>query len=127
MAKIIDMTKGNPAKQLLLFAVPIFAGNMLQQVYTLVDRIIVGRFVGAEAFSAIGATNALSLMFMSLCIGMAMGTGVVVSQYYGAKNEKNTAKAIANGAYRCAVAKYMADRIIKDEGMNISHSVGITN
>lgn len=52
-----------------------------QQAYTLADRIIVGRFVGDTAFSAIGATNALSMTFMSMCMGAAIGTGVVVSQY----------------------------------------------
>lgn len=99
MAKTIDMTKGSPAKLLVQFAVPILIGNLFQQLYTLVDRVIVGQFVGADAFSAVGSTNALSMMFMSMCMGTAIGTGVVVSQYFGAKDEKNTAAAIANGAY----------------------------
>lgn len=99
MAKAIDMTKGSPAKLLVRFAVPLLIGNLFQQVYTLVDRVIVGQFVGADAFSAVGSTNALSMMFMSMCMGTAIGTGVVVSQYFGAGDEKNTAAAIANGAY----------------------------
>lgn len=99
MAKTIDMTKGNPIKLLVGFALPILIGNLFQQLYTLVDRVIVGQFVGANAFSAVGSTNALSMMFMSMCMGIAIGTGVVVSQYFGAKDEKNTAAAIANGAY----------------------------
>lgn len=99
MAKTIDMTKGSPAKLLVQFAVPILIGNLFQQLYTLADRVIVGQFVGADAFSAVGSTNALSMMFMSMCMGTAIGTGVVVSQYFGAKDEKNTAAAIANGAY----------------------------
>ncbi len=76
-------------------------GNLFQQAYTLADRIIVGRFVGDTAFSAIGATNALSMTFMSMCMGAAIGTGVVVSQYFGAKDEKGTAASIANGGYAC--------------------------
>ena len=79
----------------------ILIGNLFQQIYTLADRIIVGRFVGDTAFSAIGATNALSMMFMSMCMGAAIGTGVVVSQYFGAKDEKGTAASIANGSYTC--------------------------
>ena len=67
------------------------------------DRIIVGRFVGDTAFSAIGATNAMSMMFMSMCMGAAIGTGVVVSQYFGAGNKKETAAAIANGSYTCMI------------------------
>lgn len=99
MAKTIDMTQGKPSKLLLQFAFPVLIGNLFQQLYTLIDRIIVGQFVGANAFSAVGSTNALSMMFMSMCMGTAIGAGVVVSQYFGAKDKKNTAKAIANGAY----------------------------
>ena len=95
------MTKGSPMKLLIQFSIPILIGNLFQQAYTLADRIIVGRFVGDTAFSAIGATNALSLTFMSMCMGAAIGTGVVVSQYFGAKDEKGTAASIANGGYAC--------------------------
>lgn len=97
--KTLDMTQGKPMKLLLQFALPVFAGNLFQQLYTLVDRVIVGQFVGASAFSAIGATNAMSMMFMSMCMGTSIGIGVVVSQYFGAKDEKSTAAAIANGTY----------------------------
>lgn len=101
--KTVDMTKGSPVKLLLQFSIPILIGNLFQQIYTLADRIIVGRFVGDTAFSAIGATNALSMMFMSMCMGAAIGTGVVVSQYFGAKDEKGTAASIANGSYTCVL------------------------
>lgn len=101
MAKTVDMTSGSPVRLLLQFSIPILIGNLFQQAYTLADRIIVGRFVGDAAFSAIGATNALSMMFMSMCMGAAIGTGVVVSQFFGAKDEKETAASIANGSYTC--------------------------
>ena len=101
--KTVDMTKGSPVKLLLQFSIPILLGNLFQQIYTLADRIIVGRFVGDTAFSAIGATSALSMMFMSMCMGAAIGTGVVVSQYFGAKDEKGTAASIANGSYTCVL------------------------
>lgn len=101
--KVLDMTRGNPTKLLIQFSIPLLIGNLFQQAYSLVDRIIVGRFVGDKAFSAIGATNALSLMFMSMCMGAAIGLGVVVAQYFGAKDEKNTASAIANGSYTCTI------------------------
>lgn len=99
MTKTMDMTQGKPAKLLMQFALPILIGNLFQQLYTVADRVIVGQFVGASAFSSVGATNALSMMFMSMCMGTAIGTGVVVSQYFGAKDDKNTAAAIINGAY----------------------------
>ena len=97
------MTEGSPLKLLIQFSIPILIGNLFQQAYTLADRIIVGRFVGDAAFSAIGATSALSMMFMSMCMGAAIGTGVVVSQYFGAKDERGTAAAIANGSYTCSL------------------------
>ena len=99
--RTVDMTKGSPIKLLIQFSIPILIGNLFQQIYTLADRIIVGRFVGDTAFSAIGATNALSMLFMSMCMGAAIGTGVVVSQYFGAKDEEGTAASIANGSYAC--------------------------
>ena len=103
MAKTVDMTTGSPARLLIRFSIPILIGNLFQQAYTLADRIIVGRFVGDTAFSAIGATNALSMMFMSMCMGAAIGTGVVVAQFFGAKEEEGTASAIANGSYTCVL------------------------
>lgn len=92
------MTKGSPLKLLIKFSIPILIGNLFQQAYTLADRIIVGRFVGDTAFSAIGATNALSMLFMSMCMGAAIGTGVMVSQYFGAKDKEGIAASIANGS-----------------------------
>lgn len=97
--KTIDMTKGSPTELLIKFSIPILIGNLFQQVYTMADRIIVGRFVGDSAFSAIGATNALSLMFMSMCMGAAIGTGVIVSQFFGAGDKNRTAAAISNESY----------------------------
>lgn len=99
MAKSVDMTQGKPIKLLIQFAFPLMIGNLFQQAYTLADRVIVGQFVGADAFSAVGATTALSNLFTSVCVGMSIGTGVLVSQYYGAKDEKGVAKAIANSTY----------------------------
>lgn len=97
MGKQTDMTQGNPARLLLAFAVPLMLGTILQQSFIIVDRIIVGHLIGANAFSAIGATSSVSMIFTSISLGIAMGSGIVVSQYFGAKDEKNTALAIRNG------------------------------
>lgn len=99
MNKAVDFTQGKPLSLILRFSLPIFIGYLFQQVYSLVDRIIVGQLVGADAFSAVGSTTAITSMFMSMCIGASSGAGVIVSQYYGARDEKNTAKAISNGTY----------------------------
>lgn len=90
------------------FSIPILIGYLFQQVYFLVDRIIVGQLVGADAFAAVGSTTAITSMFMSMCMGTSSGVGIVVSQYYGARDEENTARAISNGAYvNIAVALIM--------------------
>lgn len=103
MAKEIDMTTGSPAKNIIHFAWPILAGYLFQQIYSLADKVIVGQFVGDAAFSAVGATAAPSNIFMSLTIGLAAGSGVVAAQFFGAKDDKNTAKAVVNGLYVTAV------------------------
>lgn len=99
MAKTIIMTEGNPSKLLLQFAMPVIVGNMFQQIYSLADRAIVGKFVGDHAFAAIGSTTAPINMFASLCIGLCVGAGVAVAQHFGTKNKENTAKAIINSIY----------------------------
>ena len=83
-----DMTVGTPWKLILQFAVPMIVGNVIQQIYSMVDSIVVGRFVGKEALAAIGATQGVTFLMICLIIGLTMGTGIVTSQYYGAKNEE---------------------------------------
>ena len=97
MSKHTNMTEGNPVKLLLSFAVPLMFGTIFQQSFIIVDRIIVGHLIGAEAFSAVGATGSVSMVFTSLCLGIAIGSGIVVSQFYGANDEDGTASAIRNG------------------------------
>lgn len=99
MAKTMDMTKGKPMGLIFRFAVPLICGNLFQQLYFAVDSIIVGRFVGANAFAATGATGSLCMVFMSLLMGSAIGSGVVISQYFGAKDEEKIAASITNAAY----------------------------
>jgi putative MATE family efflux protein len=108
LAKTTDMTQGKPAPLILKFALPIIIANLFQQIYGVVDNAIVGRWVGANAFSAVGTTNALTNTFMAFCWGSTLGLGVVVAQYFGSRDKKNTAVAVVNGFYVCfAVAVVM--------------------
>ena len=93
---ITDMTQGSPAKHILLFALPALIGNIFQQIYNLADSVIVGNFVGSDAFAAVGATSSITFLFFALCNGIGSGGGVVVSQYYGAHDDKNVKKCIVN-------------------------------
>ena len=70
-----DMTKGNPMQLLIQFSLPLLVGNIFQQLYNMVDSIIVGNFVGANALGAIGTTNSLNFFFFSLVAGLSVGIG----------------------------------------------------
>lgn len=98
-----SMTEGSPAKLLLMFTLPMLIGNLFQQFYNMVDSIIVGRFVGANALAAVGSTGSLNFLFFSLSFGISAGVGVVVSQYFGAENEDMLEKSIVNGLYLLAL------------------------
>ena len=81
-----NMIKDHPGKALFFFAVPMILGNLFQQFYTTVDSVIVGRFVGEDALAAVGASYALTTVFIMIAIGGGIGTSVITSQYLGAKN-----------------------------------------
>lgn len=83
----IDLTKGNITGTMLRFAFPMICGNMLQQLYNVVDTLIVGRFLGADALAAVGASYALMTFLTSILLGMCMGSGAVFSIRFGEKNE----------------------------------------
>lgn len=78
------MTEGKEWKLILLFTLPLMAGNLLQQLYNTVDGIIVGNFVGEAALSAVGTCAPLTLLFIAIAMGMSTGASIVVSQFYGA-------------------------------------------
>lgn len=82
----LDMTSGSPYALLLRFALPLLAGNLLQQLYNVVDSIIVGQYVGEEALAAVGTSFPVMFLFVSLFAGISMGAAIVIAQYFGAKN-----------------------------------------
>ena len=83
-----DLTRGTPWKLIVQFALPIMAGNLLQQLYNTADTIIVGNFNGQQALSAVGACASLTVLFTALAIGFSIGAGVLISQYFGASREQ---------------------------------------
>ena len=78
-----DMTRGGVMRQMLMFALPLMLGNILQQCYNIADTFIVGRFVGAGALAAVGAAYALMVFVNSVQFGLCMGSGVVLSMLFG--------------------------------------------
>ena len=88
------MTEGSIAKSLLLFAVPLILGNLLQQLYNTADSIIVGNFVGANALAAVGSSGSPIYLLIGFSQGVAVGAGVVVAQYLGATDRVDTQLAV---------------------------------
>lgn len=93
------MTVGSPLRLLTAFSIPMLIGNLFQQLYSLVDSIVVGRFVGADALASVGSTGSITFLFFSVCNGIGAGCGVVTSQYFGAQQDGYVKKSIANSAY----------------------------
>lgn len=92
----LDMTQGNPVKILITFAIPIFLGNVFQQFYNIMDSVIVGQFVGADALAAVGVCGAPYGVFVSFSMGIAAGIGIMISQLFGAKQEEQIQSAVIN-------------------------------
>lgn len=89
-----DLTNGSEGRLILRFAIPMVIGNIFQQLYNVVDSIIVGQFLGKEALAAVGASFPIFYTLIAFVIGIGSGATVVISQYFGAKNYKQVKKAI---------------------------------
>lgn len=86
---------GKPLKSLLVFSFPMMLGNLFQQFYTMADSAIVGRFVSEKALAAVGASYALTNIFICIAIGGGIGSSVIVSRYFGSKNYKKMNSALS--------------------------------
>ena len=80
-----DFTTGSESRHIFKFALPMLIGNVFQQLYNVVDSVIVGRYLGDKALAAVGASFPIIFMVIALVIGIGIGASVVISQYYGAK------------------------------------------
>ena len=92
-----SMVEGTPWKHILRFALPVLAGSLLQQLYNTADTIIVGKFNGEDALSAVGTTSSFTFLFLALAMGFSAGNGVLVAQHYGAENEKQVKRSASTG------------------------------
>ena len=99
-----DMTLGSPWKRILEFSVPMLLGNLAQQLYNTADSIIVGKFVGDDALSAVGSAMPILNLLLALFVGIATGAGIVVSQSFGARDREGLTKAIGNCISLSAIA-----------------------
>lgn len=88
------MTEGPIVKQIVMFAIPLLLGNLFQQLYNTVDSIIVGNFVGSDALAAVGSSGSIINLIVSLLMGITLGSSVVISNYFGARDIEHMRKAI---------------------------------
>lgn len=101
------MTVGKPGRLILAFALPLMVGNVFQQLYTVVDTMIVGQALGVGALAALGATDWLNWLFSGLIQGFAQGFSILMAQEYGAGNYKRLRKVICNSLILSAVCSIL--------------------
>ena len=99
-----DMTVGAPWKGIVAFTVPMLIGNIAQQLYSTVDSIVVGKYIGDNALAAVGSATPLLNMLLVLFIGISAGTNIMVSQYFGAKNREGLSHTIGSSITVTAIA-----------------------
>ena len=98
-----DMTSGSPAKLIFGFAIPMFLGLLFQQFYSMVDTLIVGKFLGVNPLAGVGSTSSLNFMVLGFCMGVCNGFAIPVAQMFGAKEEHRLRRYVTNGAWLCIV------------------------
>ena len=96
-----DLTVGSPMKLILGFAFPMFLGLLFQQFYSLVDTMIVGKYLGVDPFAGVGSTGSLNFIVIGFCMGLCSGFSVPISQSFGAKDFPLLRKMVTNSVWLC--------------------------
>ncbi len=99
MTQTKDMTIGNPSKLIVGFGLPLLVGNILQQLYNMVDTIVVGRGIGVNALAAVGATGSINFLVLGFIMGMAQGVSILASQFFGSKDYRRLRQSITMSIY----------------------------
>lgn len=101
------LVKKKPILALFIFALPMIIGNFFQQMYTMADSAVVGRYVGEEALAAVGVSYSLTTVFICIAIGGGIGASVTVSRYFGCKNVQKNENSCFYGFYCIFGCKYI--------------------
>ena len=102
------MTQGDPVRQIVKFMIPMLIGNVFQQLYNTVDSIVVGKYIGDNALAAVGSAGPIVNLLLVLFIGISVGAGIMVSQYFGAKQRKALSRTIGC----CITMTFVASLIV---------------
>lgn len=114
-----DMTQGEPWKNLVRFSLPLLIGNFAQQLYSTVDSMVVGKFVGDNALAAVGASGPIINLLLVLLMGISTGAGIMVSQYFGAHDRENLSRTIGN----CITLTIIASVVIMSVGIATTYPI----
>lgn len=98
-----DLTKGNPLKLIIMFTGPLLIGNIFQQLYSVIDTLIVGRTIGVNALAAVGSTGGLNMLIIGFCTGTTAGLSIMTAQRYGAQDYKGVKRSFATSIVISAV------------------------
>lgn len=96
-----NMTTGSPARLIIGFAIPMFLGMLFQQFYSMVDTMIVGRYLGVNPLAGVGSTSSLNFMVIGFCTGVCNGFAIPVAQMFGAREESRLRRFVTNSAWLC--------------------------
>lgn len=120
MKESLRMTEGSISRKIILFAIPLFLGNLFQQLYNTADSLIVGNFLGSNALAAVSSSGNLIFLLIGFISGISMGAGVVIARYYGAKQQDYLQRAVhttvafglLSGVLLTVVGMYFAPKIL---------------
>ncbi len=107
----VSLTEGPIAKNMLKFALPLFMGQLLQQFYNMVDAWVIGNFADNDAFAAVSSAGSMTFLVVGLFNGIAIGGGVIISRYFGAKDRENVVKAIHTNFLLGIIASVLATAV----------------
>ena len=126
-AKITNMTEGSPSKLIITFALPLMVGNVFQQLYTVIDTMVVGQALGVSALAALGATDWLNWLFAGLIQGFAQGFSILMSQEFGSGNYQRLRKVIFNSivlSVICSLLVLIASQACAAPVLTLLHTPG---
>ncbi len=118
-SKVRDLTEGSPAGLILGFSIPVFMGNLFQQFYNIVDTLIVGRVLGADALASVGCTASINFLVVGFCIGLCSGFSIPVAQKFGAKDYEGMRKCVANCLWTGISFAALITLVVSLNAMNI--------
>ena len=112
-----DLTTGSPFKNILFFCIPIFIGNIFQQLYSMVDTIIVGQTISLDALAAVGCTGSVNFLILGFISGVCSGFGVLIAQFYGAGDEENVRRSVGTSYVLCIAVTAVVTAVSVENAM----------